>query len=137
MDTIFRNKTKPWIRFTGLFIASCVIVAVFSGCVSTSVPLGKNPRDFPNTTWDCLDPNLTLKINSYGETDFIVNEAGIDCPEDLNVGFTYGSRMVVFSDGKVYFEGDAVFHKTKLVVKVTDDELFDGKYEGKKIVFYR
>ncbi len=126
-------------RTAGLTIAICfcILMIILFGC-TRDIYHGKRPCDYPNTTWKCIDPELSLVVNKDRTVAFVVHNEEVEHP-DLCVGFTYGSRMDVFTqpEGEMYFRCDCKFYKNKMVAKVIEDKLFEGKYEGKKIVFYR
>ena len=135
MGIIFRRKAVLYVYILSLL---AITLLSCSGC-TTNLYAGKMPPSFPNTTWKCSDPKISLEVNELGRTEFVIHEEGVVPPEDMEVGFSYGGRMDIYkeSTGEMYFRCHCTFYKKKMVAKVTEDNIFDGKYVGKKLVFYR
>ena len=118
-------------------LVGIILAGVTAGCMNRWE--GKRPVDYPNTTWECTEPNITFSVDENKAITLTVAEEGAEFPEDLSVLFNYG-RTIMFhsaSQGKVFLRGSCVFSESKLIVYVKEDKIFGGHYTGMKIVFER
>lgn len=135
MDIIFLSgKNRHFVKVVrSVFIFWLLIL--LCGC---DVNAGKRPSNYPGTVWTCKDPQMQLIVPMEGDMQFLIQEES-NYPEDTVVAFDYGSRIMFHSNqlAKSIFVGTCSFHVDRLIVSVTKDELFDGRYLNKQIVFYR
>ncbi len=136
MATTFLGK-KTWpFRIAIIIVLVCFLLV---GC-NVDYYAGKRPFDYGPADWVCEDPEITIHIR---EIDTITLEIpGLNIPDTTGVAFLFGRRVWIIDrqlEGPdvVLLDGECSFSPTKLKVRVTQDDLFDGKYEGKTIIFNR
>ena len=100
---------------------------------------GKRPSDYPNTVWTCEDPAITFYVAADGKLLLEVAQPHADVPGGLVLAFNYGSGMHLRENGRTepWFSGSCKFHPSRLELRVTHDELFEGRYLGSELVFTR
>ena len=130
----FIVNRKQWILFLEIFI----ILFLFSGCF-VDVFAGKRPYDHPNTRWVCEDPEITLIFSASVKNNYEIRGTVMDYPNDMTLEFGPGDRMTFYSRSlaRELFRCRCSFSSNKMRATVVTDELFDGKYLNKAIVFYR
>lgn len=135
MDTSFLPGKKGPLSTGARLLILALILIQLCGC---DVYAGKRPFNYPNSVWTCKDPPIRLIVSEEGNTQFQIAEE-LDYPDDMVVAFDYGDRMMFHSNqsGGILFVGRCTFRVDRLVVNVTEDELFDGRYQNKRIVFRR
>ena len=127
-------QNKPWV----LLLAVCIFLFSFSSCF-VDVYIGRRPYDYPGTKWVCDDPEIILICPKKGELGYEISGTSMECPDDMVLGFGPGRRMTLHSNslGDDLFRCERTFSPHKLSAVVTKDDLFEGKYLGRTIVFYR
>lgn len=128
------GKKRPFLTVARLLLLALILIQL-CGC---DVYAGKRPFNYPNTVWTCKDPPIRLIVSEEGDMQFQIDEE-LDYPEDMEVHFDYGDRILFLCNHAAgfLFVGRCTFHVDRLVVNVTEDELFDGRYQNKRIVFRR
>ena len=128
------GKKRPFLTVARLLLLALILIQL-CGC---DVYAGKRPFNYPNTVWTCKDPPIRLIVSDEGDMQFQIDEE-LDYPEDMEVHFDYGDRILFLCNHAAgfLFVGRCTFHVDRLVVNVTEDELFDGRYQNKRIVFRR
>ena len=114
-----------------IFVLS-LFVSVLCACDPYA---GKRPTDYPSSKWVCTDPDIVFFIGEHDDIYWELNGAATD----YELIFGMGTNFWIH-DRKTYqniLEGDSTYSSEEMPVVVTMDLLFDGKYEGKKIIFRR
>ena len=96
---------------------------------------GKRPTDYKNSKWVCQDPNIMFTVNEKKELYWELN--GAATRYDLALGMGTNFRIHDDETGRDLMKGQSTYSAEKMTVDITMDLLFDGKYEGKRIVFHR
>lgn len=128
MDITSRRNCK-----VGRTILTCLlIVCVLCGC---DPYCGKRPQDYKNSKWVCEDPDIMITVSNTGELDWTIN--GTATKYELALGNGTNFWIYDYETARNILEGDSSYSSTKMSVFVHMDLLFDGKYEGRTIVFRR
>lgn len=109
------------------------------------------PSEYPNSVWVCEDPKITLYVREDGIVECQFDEVADNYVSNpMPGGFdTYNNKFYIFntwipSEDKPYsdynfeqFVCRCTFSPKEMTAVVSNDELFDGKYTGKQIVFVK
>lgn len=109
------------------------------------------PSEYPNSVWVCEDPKITLYVREDGIVECQFDEVADNFVSNpMPGGFdTYNNKFYIFntwipSEEKPYsdynfeqFVCRCTFSPKEMTAVVSNDELFDGKYTGKQIVFVK
>ena len=109
-----------------------LFVSILCGCDPFA---GKRPTDYKNSKWVCQDPDIMFTVNDKKELYWELNGAATDY--DLMLGMGRKFRIHDNRTGRDLLEGKSTYSAEEMTVDVSMDLLFDGKYEGKQIVFRR
>ena len=114
------------------FLVLLLFVSVLCGCDPF---YGKRPTDYKNSKWVCDDPDIVFSI---GENDKIYREIN-GAKTDYEFIMGMGTNFWIYDrkTGQNLLEGQSSYSAQKMSVIVSKDDLFDGKYEGRQIVFNR
>ena len=115
-----------------IVFALFLFVSILCGCDPYA---GKRPPDYPSSKWVCQDPDIIFTVSGKKELYWTLNGA----ETDYELVFGMGTNFWIHDNkkGLNLLEGNSSYSSRKMTVYVTMDILFDGKYEGRKIVFKR
>lgn len=119
-----------------LLLTALLLCGLLGGCYRHR----KTPYDYPSSTWVCDSPKITVRVDEKADTMFEISEPHAPYPEDMEIIFDTRRMQLLFhsnSDGGTWFEADCWYLPYKIIATVTQDELFDGKYAGRQLVFRR
>ena len=121
-------------RMIVITILSACMIICFSGC---DVHYGERPDDYPNTKWICKDPDIVFTVSESEE--LYCEISGAPLKKGLVLAFGFGAEFWIYDEvsGEDLFVGHSKYSPQIMYVDVTEDHIFGGTYEGKRIAFER
>ena len=123
-------------KFKSAFL---LLLVVFILCFTACDDEVKLPVDYPNTTWNCADGNITFSVSAEGKTEnaSFTDEKGntlklsvvFSAPADKKVSF-------YSEDGsELYFSGSCAYEKNSFTLTISDIYNSDFSYLSPRLVF--
>ena len=115
-----------------IIFALSLLVSILCGCDPYA---DKRPTAYPSSKWVCQDPDIIFTVSEKKELHWKLN--GVETDYELILGMGRNFWIHDNNTGLNLLEGDSSYSSQKMTVIVSMDNLFDGKYEGRQIVFKR